>query len=326
MQLDLSVIVVSFNTRDVLRRSLEIAIRELENLRGEILVVDNQSSDGSAEMVARDFPSVRLIVSDTNLGFAGANNVAFREARGRFFILLNSDAFLEAGSLSKALKYGESDPTLGCGGAKLIGRDGSWQPSQRSFPSLLNKFLMISGLSAKYPGSKFFGRVDKTWADDNESADADWVPGAFAILPRAALETVGFFDEDFFLYYEEVDLCRRLRLAGYRVRYLPDIRVVHIGGESARAGGDKAVSEAGSQITLWRLRSEFLYYRKHHGGKAFLAMWLERNWNLLRSLKMRLQNTRASTEKRLSFDSMIHLIDQAWHETCGGRVSPPRPW
>src|SRR5260370_42532407 len=110
---------------------------ELEGLSGEIIVVDNHSQDGSPEMVGRNFPSVRLIASPTNLGFAAANNVAFREARGRYFLLLNSDAFAESGSFARALGHCEADPLLACAGGKLVGRDGSWQPSRRSFPSLL---------------------------------------------------------------------------------------------------------------------------------------------------------------------------------------------
>ncbi len=324
--LDLSVIVVSFNTREVLRQSLKIAVAELEGISGEIIVVDNNSRDGSPEMVVTEFPSVHLIVSPTNLGFAAANNLAFRESSGRYILLLNSDAFAESGSFARALGHCEADPLLACAGGKLIGRDGSWQPSRRSFPSLLNELITLSGLGARYPRSRFLGRVDHTWADQDEAANTDWVPGAFALLRRSALETVGFFDESFFLYYEEVDLCRRLSAAGYHIRYFPDLRIVHLGGESSRSSGSMTVSEQGSQVILWRLRSEFLYYRKHHGSKASLVMVLERGWYALQALKARFGRVAVNHSKRLHCGRLIELVDQAWRETRGGRVSPPRPW
>ena len=153
----------------------------------EIFVVDNLSRDGSADMVAAEFPQVRLIRSDCNLGFAAANNRAFEIASGKYIVLLNSDAFLQPGALRRAVEYMDADPRIGLGGARLVGRDGSWQPSARLFPSLLNDFLTLSGLAARYPAFAFFGRFDRTWADQDVAAEVDWVPGAFSIIRAAVL-------------------------------------------------------------------------------------------------------------------------------------------
>jgi GT2 family glycosyltransferase len=317
---DISVVIVSFNTRDILRECLTTLLRESGGIASEIFVVDNVSRDGSADMVEREFPQVRLIRSDVNLGFAAANNKAFPLAAGRYVVLLNSDAFPRPLALRRSIDYMDADQTIGLGGARLVGRDGSWQPSARMFPSFLNDFLVLSGLSSKFPGSRFFGRGDRTWADQNLPADVDWVPGAYSIIRREALTQAGGFDEDFFLYYEEVDLCRRIRNAGFRICYWPDVAVVHLGGESSKTIETLQMSKAGSQLALWRMRSEFLYYRKHHGGLAWAIKQAESLWHMLRAWK------NGSGDKARESRVLVGLLDQAWKETAGGTVSPARPW
>ena len=238
----ISGIVISFNTRELLRECLESFLGECARLpvgvKAEILVVDNDSKDGSPEMVQREFANagspVRLIRSAVNLGFGAANNLAMEQAQGRYFVLLNSDAFLHTGSLRLALKHIEASPATGFGGAKLVGRGGELQPSGRSFHTIWNDAITLTGISAKYPRSKILGAPDRTWADPDMAAEVDWVPGAFMIMRREALAKVGTFDPRFFLYYEETDLCRRVKAAGYQVSYWPDVVVTHIGGESGK--------------------------------------------------------------------------------------------
>jgi hypothetical protein len=320
----LSIVIVSYNTCELLRECLEALYRQLETIPSEVFVVDNTSRDGSAAMVETQFPNVHLIRSDVNLGFGAANNRAFKLAKGRYIVLLNSDAFLHDNALAISLQHMEQEHDVAVGGARLVGRDGNWQPSACLFPSPLNDFLVLSGLAARFPRSRVFGRFDRTWANANEPADVDWVPGAFSIIRREALERVGFFDEQFFLYYEEVDLCRRVKQAGYRVRYWPDIVVVHLGGESSKTIDSLAFSQSGSQLILWRMRSAFLYYRKHHGALAWVAKRLERDWHKLRAWRNR--RLAGTEDKARNSYATIRLLDQAWQETQGGRVSPSRPW
>ncbi|HZT33962.1 MAG TPA: glycosyltransferase family 2 protein [Bryobacteraceae bacterium] len=323
---EVSTVIVSFNTRDLLRECLHALEGESAGLETETIVVDNASRDGSADMVAREFPRVKLIRSEVNLGFAPANNVAFREARGRYVLLLNSDAFLGPGALTRAVRHMEEEPEVGLGGGKLVGRDGAWQPSARMFPSVLNEFLMLSGLAARFAGSRFFGRADRTWADPDQPADVDWVPGAFSLVRREALEKAGYFDENFYLYYEETDFCRRLKMAGYTVRYWPDVVVVHLGGESSRTVEGLSLSRHGSQLTLWRMRSQLLYYRKHHPRHARLIKCLEQGWHRLRAWKNELGHGPAEKEKAADSRRVVELMEQAWEDTRGGRFAPPRPW
>jgi len=327
---DISVVVVSYNTRDLLRDCLqslykELSSPEMEGLSHEVFVVDNVSRDKSADMVEAEFPQVRLIRSAVNLGFGCANNKAFELATGRYVVLLNSDAFLKPMALRRSVDAMDADPRIGLGGARLVGADGSWQPSCRMFPSPLNDFLLLSGLAYKFPKSKFFGRMDRTWADQDIPAEADWVTGAYAIIRRSVLEEVGHFDERFFLYYEEVDLCRRIKKAGYTVQYWPDVVVVHLGGESSKTVTSLSMSKSGAQLELWRMRSGFLYYRKHHGPLAWLAKHIEMEWHRVRIWKNLLFAGEVGKEKARESRLVFQLLSQAWRDTSGGAVSPSRP-
>ena len=320
---------MSFNTRDILRECLESVERESDGLQIETLVVDNHSSDGSPEMIEKEFPWVRVLRSTTNLGFGAANNLAMQAAGGRYVILLNSDAFLCPGSLKAAVNNMNLHPEAALAGAQLSARDFSWQPSARMFPSIFNDALVLTGLSARFPKSRFFGRFDRTWADPSEPAQVDWVPGAFSIVRAKVLEKVGLFDPRFFMYSEEVDLCRRIKRAGYEIWYWPAILVIHIGGESSRQVKNVELSSSGStQLVLWRMRSTLLYYRKHHGAQVWLAKWLELAYYRLSYLRNRLSPDplRRSGSRTSKLRNLATLMRLAWKETEGGRVSPPRPW
>ena len=324
--LDVSIVIVSFNTREVLRECLESVERESAGLRVEVLVVDNNSSDGSPEMVERDFPVVKLFRSRVNLGFASANNVALEVVQGRYPVLLNSDAFLRPGALALAVKHMDEYPEVGLAGARLVGRDDAWQPSARMFPSLMTDFFVMTGLAGKFPKSRLFGRFDRTWADPMEACECDWVPGAFSIIRAEALKKAGLFDPEFFLYSEEVDLCRRIQEAGYKIMYWPDLVVTHIGGESSRQVKSLEMSKSGAQLTLWRMRSTLLYYRKHHGSAAWREKMLEIGLYQLIVLRNSFSSDPRRQARVREHKKLIAIMNQAWQDTQGGRVSPPRPW
>lgn len=320
---DVSFIIVSFNTRQLLAECLRTIMALCGRVKQETFVVDCNSNDGSPELVSHEFPWVKLLRSERNLGFANANNLAFPHCRARYVVLLNSDAFLTQHALERSVAHMDGAPGVGLGGAQLVGRDGVWQPSARLFPSLLNDFLSLSGLSAKYPRSPFFGRADRTWADPEQAAAVDWVPGAYAIIRRDVLERVGYFDPRFFLYYEEVDLCRRIKAAGYEIWYWPDSQVIHLGGESSKTVSHLSLSSSGAQLTLWRMRSALLYYRKHHGIQVWAAKAIEQVWHLLRAWKSRAPFRRHKREESLA---IVTLLDRAWMDTHGGYESPTQPW
>jgi len=329
---EVSIIVISFNTRELLRECLTSLLAECLTLgaSAEVLVVDNASADNSAEMVDAEFNKseipVRLIRSEVNLGFAAANTLAMEQALGRYIVLLNSDAFFHPGVLRRAIDHMDADSTVGIGGARLVSRDGAWQPSARTFHSIWIDAIVLTGLAARFPQSRIFGAPDRTWADPNQPADVDWVPGAFSILRREALAKTGLFDPTFFLYYEEVDLCRRVKDAGFRVRYWPDVVVTHIGGESGRQLRSLKFSKNGAQVVLWRMRATLLYYRKHHGFQAWLAKGLEETIYRLRWIRNRFSKNPVRRERAEEATLLLGMMRQAWNETKGGRISPPRPW
>jgi hypothetical protein len=194
------------------------------------------------------------------------------------------------------------------------------------FPTVAGDLLVLSGLAARFPRSRFFGRADRTWASPMEAAEIDWVPGAYSIIRAEALESVGYFDPRFFLYYEEVDLCKRIKNAGYSIWYWPDIVVVHIGGESSRQVRSLQLSRTGTQLTLWRMRSMLLYYRKHHGLFAWLTMAVEAVWYWLRSQRRRWSRNPDRRASARADRYLISIMNQAWRDTRGGRCSPEQPW
>jgi GT2 family glycosyltransferase len=323
---DASIVIISFNTREILRECLHSVLHEITNLAVEIFIVDNDSTDGSPEMVEQDFPQATLLRAGSNLGFGAANNLALLQARGRYFVLLNSDAFFQPGTLAASIRYMDEHPECGLGGARLVGRDGAMQPSARTFPTVFGDAIVLTGLASRFPRSKFFGAFDRTWADPHQPASVDWVPGAFSIIRPAALLKTGLFDPAFFLYYEEVDLCLRIKRAGYAIWYWPDISIIHIGGESSRQLKTLEFSSTAAQVVLWRMRSTLLYYRKHHGWKVHAARWLEVVLNKATAIRNRFSQSPARQDRRRNAITLNRLMHQAWQDTQHGHVSPPRPW
>jgi GT2 family glycosyltransferase len=319
----LSIIIVSYNTKHLLKRCFDSIRDSAGDLDYEVIVVDNHSKDGSAEYIRKEFPAFTLIESGENLGFAGANNLGYERARGEFIVLLNTDAFMVGDSLAASVDLMDRHPEVGLSSGRQVGEDGGWQPSARSFPGLWNDFLIVSGLADKYGKNRFFGRPDMTYLDQDADIYCDWSPGAYLIIRKAVLEKVGFFDERFFLYYEEVDLCRRIKAAGWSIAYWPRVKVIHIGGASTSVFSEKLVSKSGKQMILWSMQSQYLYYRKHYGWpKAVASMAFSWAFNGLRLLRNRSRDPKKAEESRV----MLELIKQAWSQTKGGRESPPRPW
>ena len=320
--IDLSVFIVTYNSAPLLRPCLDsLYAQSLDTF--EIIVVDNASRDETATTVRQHYPEIHLIESPVNLGFGNANNLALKHAKGNYVVLLNPDAELAKNSLELALKHIEESPKTGMAGGLLKGPRGEWQPSARKFPSLINEFLVLSGLANRFPSTRFFGRFDRSWADPKESAKVDWVPGAFAILRRDLVERIGLFDPRFFLYYEEVDLCRRIQETGFEIHYWPDLEITHIGGASSETVDELAFSSSGKQLTLWRMRSQLLYYRKWHGLLyGWMVKSLEQGWHKLRAWR----NRNKAPAKAAESLRIVALWRQAWIDTQGGRESPPQPW
>ncbi len=321
--MDLSVFIVTYNSSPLLRSCLDSLRAQTLAGNFEVIVVDNASRDDTIAIIRAEYPEVNLMASETNLGFGNANNKALTLAQGRYVVLLNPDAQLLPDTLARALQHMEDNADAGMGGGLLQDTQGAWQPSARLFPSLLNDSLTLSGLANRYPASRFFGRFDRSWADPLTMTPVDWVPGAFAILRRSLVEQIGLFDPRFFLYYEEVDLCRRIYQAGFKVYYWPDLVITHVGGASSETVDELAFSSSGKQLTLWRMQSQLLYYRKWHGLLyTGLVKAVEQAWHGLRAWR----NKTRAPEKAAESRHIVQLWQQAWQATQGGLNSPHQPW
>jgi GT2 family glycosyltransferase len=257
---DLTIVIVSYNTEALLVPMFEALDAASADLSTQVIVVDNASRDGSVAWLRAHRPQAELIVNEANVGFGRANNQAIPSIRGNYVLLLNTDAFVAPDTLARTLAWMRSHPDCGVLGVRLLGRDGAQQPSCRNFPTPANTFLMRTGLARFAPWVR--GIDDPQW-DPAVSQDCDWVPGCYYLMPRALLNEVGLFDPRYFLYFEEVDHCKRVKQAGWRVRYCADATVVHLGGESAKTDGE--ITASGRQISALQIESELLFFRKHHG-------------------------------------------------------------
>ncbi|MGQ9675835.1 MAG: glycosyltransferase family 2 protein [Chloroflexota bacterium] len=252
--LDLSVIVISYNTRELLTRCLKSVVSTVHGTSYEIIVVDNASRDGSAEMVRRDFPRVSLICNDVNRGFAAANNQGIRASRGRYILLLNSDAMVMPGSIRSMVEYMDSHEEVGVVGPRLLNADGSFQGSCADFPSLRGEMLLLTKLS-KIACPQTYPNYPPEQCRERRAVD--WVSGACLMARRKAVDSVGLLDEDYFMYAEETDWCYRMREAGWHVHYLPSARVVHWSGQSAAQEPERKRSHL--------YGAKLLFMKKHRG-------------------------------------------------------------
>lgn len=227
--MDLSIVIVNWNTRDLLRGCLTSVYTGLGALKAEVLVVDNASSDGSCNMVQSEFPAVRLIKSDENLGFAGGNNVALKQAAGRIVMLLNTDTVVHGTVLEDAVRWLDAHPAVGVMGPRLLNTDGSVQPSCSAFPSLRHLAMQTLGLTR-------FSKMDAyrmTGWDRTSERQVDVISGAAMFVRAEAIQDVGLLDEAFFFYGEETDWCRRFAQAGWELVFAPIPEITHFGNGSA---------------------------------------------------------------------------------------------
>ncbi len=254
--LDVSVIIVSYNTRALTLDCIRSIDRETSGLKYEIIVVDNSSSDGSADAIAVEAPQVHLVRLEENRGFACANNVGLRLARGEYLLLLNPDTLILDAAVERAHAFAVRTPRAAVVGCRASNADGSLQRNCFLPPSLLNLSITTFGLHRLAPRSRLFGRERFTYWDLDDARDVPVVAGCFMLVRRSAVSQVGLFDERFFMYAEEVDWCTRFRRAGWEVWYTPDPTIVHFGGASA--------ATAPSDMRLTAQTSLLLYLGKYH--------------------------------------------------------------
>lgn len=227
--IDLSIIIINWNTKEALLNCLNSIANTVKGIKYELIIVDNASTDGSAEAIAQKYPSAKIIKNDYNLGFARAVNQGMNKAQGKYFLSLNSDTRVNAGALELMIKFMDENPSVGIAGAQLINEDNSLQNSFDNFPNLATVLLNKSALRLLFP-SKYLNK-------DNQPAtsfEVESVVGACMIIRPSALKDTGYFDEDYFIFLEETDLCLRMKRKGWKVMALPDAKVYHLQGETKK--------------------------------------------------------------------------------------------
>lgn len=258
--MDISLIVVSWNVKALLRdclQSLVGACQMAPDLTAEIIVVDSASTDGSPEMVRREFPQARLVASDQNLGYAGGNNAGAELAQGRYLFLLNPDTVLKPDALRRLVSYMDSHPSVGAVGPQLLWPDGTVQSSRRRFPSLGSLFWESTLFGQWFPHNRHIARYHMQDVAPDQRQSVDWLVGAAILIRREAWRQVGPIDAAYFMYFEETDWCRRCCEAGWEIHYLPEAQIIHYEGKSSQ--------QVMADRTIRFQRSKLRYTRKYFG-------------------------------------------------------------
>jgi N-acetylglucosaminyl-diphospho-decaprenol L-rhamnosyltransferase len=252
-QVDLSIVIVNYNTANYTAQCLDSIAQHAPNCGYEIVVVDNASTDDSADRLEANYPQVKLVRSRENRGIAGGNNMGIRAGSGRYVLLLNNDTLVLPGTLNRVVTFLDEHPEAGGVGGQLLNEDGSFQAGAVDFHSLWQDFLIITKIG------QHFRPYYPSYPPGSKVRQVDWLSTAFMLFRRDALEGVGLVDEAYFIYSDETDLQYRLHQAGWKIYYLPDVQTIHFGGKS---------------LNPWRRRKMFyrgmlLFFHKHY------ARWQE---------------------------------------------------
>ena len=264
----LSVVFLSYNTRDLTRQALNSVLAAAEGLEAEIFVVDNASADGSADMVAEEFPQVKLVCNEANVGFSAGNNVALQQVAGEYALLINTDTIVRRDALHAMVEFLDAHPEAGACGCKILDPDGTLQlDSRRGFPTPLAAFCKMSGLSRLFPKHPLMARYHLTHLDPEQTAEIEVLSGSCMMVRKAAMDQVGLLDEDYFMYGEDIDWCYRFHQAGWKIYYLPTTAIIHFRGESGRGTPLK--------ILYRKSRAMSIFVNKHMARRyRFFPLWL----------------------------------------------------
>jgi len=265
----LSIIIVSYNTKQLLADCIDSIGKILYNFSYEIIVVDNNSADGSVEMIKSKYSHVKLIANNYNVGFAKANNQGLEHSSGEYVLMLNSDTIVLRNAIGTLVDFLDNHSDTAICGPKLLNSDLTLQlPCRRAFPRFINSFSYFSGLSKLFPKSRIFGSYLMTYMDSNIDHEVDAVSGACLMVRRNVLKQIGgLLDEAFFMHFEDIDLCFRAKKFGYKVYYVHNAEVIHLKGQSSKIKS--------SRVTRYFFDSALIYFRKNYKSEnpaAYLLM------------------------------------------------------
>jgi len=285
---ELSIIIVNYNVRKLLEQALISIRKAVKGIQSEIFVVDNNSSDGSDIMIKEHFPDVQLISNKENLGFSKANNQALKLAKGSFICLINPDTIVQGDTFTTCLTYFKNNDDVGALGCKIINPDGTIQPAcRRSFPTPWVAFSKIIGLARLFPNSKLFSKYNLSYHDPDKTIEVDAISGSFMMVRKKTIDEVGYLDESFFLFGEDLDWCYRIKEGGWKIVYLPLTKIIHYKGSSTQKAGFDSIKVFYQAMQI--------FVRKHY-QKGFslipswfllMGIWIRGGFSfLIKSLKM----------------------------------------
>lgn len=276
----LSIIIVNYKTYKLTKQTIDAVVTKPHHFKYEILLIDNASMDGSIEQLEKDYENLvaektlKIYKNSENLGFAKANNIGMKEASGKYILLLNSDTVIMGDCLEKSIERIEQDERIGALGAKVVLSDGRLDHAcKRGFPTPAASLYYLMKLDKKNP--KKYGQYDALWLDEDEEGEVDALMGAYMLMPRKVLNEVGLLDERFFMYGEDIDLCYRIKEAGYKILYYPSAKLVHYKGGSSKKKRTKVIYDF--HQAMW------LFYKKHYlkkynvfvSGIVYIGIWLK---------------------------------------------------
>ena len=264
----LSVVFLSYNTRDLTKQALNSVLYAAECMEVEVFVVDNASVDGSADMVEEEFPQVKLIRNEDNVGFAAGNNVALQQVVGEYVLLINTDTIVRRDALLTMVDFLDAHPEAGACGCKILAPDGTLQlDSRRGFPTPVAAFCKMSGLSRLFPNHPVISRYYMTYLDPEQIAEVEVLSGSCMMVRKTAIDQVGLLDEDYFMYGEDIDWCYRIYQAGWKIYYVPDTEIIHFRGESGKG--------APLRILYRKSKAMSIFVNKHMARRfRFFPLWL----------------------------------------------------
>lgn len=283
--MDCSIVIVNYNTKDLLLKCLHSVFTMKTAYDYEVIVVDNASDDDSVNSVKIYYPQAIILPQNKNLGYSKSNNKGIDISRGRYILLLNPDTIVEPETISEMIRLMDENSHVGIAGCKIILPDGSLDKAcKRTFPTPLNSFYHFSGLAKMFPNSKRFGAYNLTFLNENQISEVDSVVGAFMLVRKEVVEQIGMLDEDYFMYAEDVDWCLRAKNNGWTVLYYPKVNIIHY----------KRASSSKRRIrSLYHFYSSMLiFYRKHYmqkygvivKGLVYLGIWFAFSFALLKNI------------------------------------------
>lgn len=284
----LSIIIVNYNTYTLTKQTIESIIQKEHNIQYEILLVDNASSDGSIEILQKEFNNLilegifQVFINEANLGFAKANNIGMRAAKGKYILLLNSDTVIKEDCLESCISQMEKNTTIGALGCKVVLPDGTLDHAcKRGFPTPKASLYYLLKLYKRNPIK--YGQYNALHLHEDEVGEVDCLTGAFMLMPKDVLNKVGLLDEDFFMYGEDIDLCYRIKEGGYQIFYYPKSQIIHYKGGSSKKKRTKVIYDFHQAMWIFYKKH---YYKKYNFTVAFvvyIGIWLKYLLELLKN-------------------------------------------